>query len=173
MPKNKKMLKCCWCVFLGCIIVFSLISCGGKSGTASRAMTKKLPNGGMVDGPRSIENVEKNFALLMPRLAYFYASSQKENPAMQGMIELLCNVDAKGTVTYVNMGKSTVKDPVCIEEILTALSNHQFDAWDEGKGETVIVYPILFTSGTEETIHGKNETEKTDTNKTGNDFLTW
>ena len=68
----------------------------------------------------------------------------QDNPDLEGTIELLFDVNDKGIVTYVNMGKSTIGDPVFIEEVLTAVSNHEFDVWGKGKEKTEVVYPLTF-----------------------------
>ncbi len=135
-------------VFLLCAAAcfFMYNSCNSKTGSSGGPSVKKLANGGEVSGPRSAENIEKNIAILMPRLNHYYLKKLEENPGLQGTIELIFDVDADGSVIYVNLGKSTVKDPVFEDEVLAALSNHTFDVWTQGKDKTEVIYPLTFTS---------------------------
>ena len=146
-------VACCLCAF----------SCNNKTVSTSSSQLKKLPNGGEVSGPRSVENIEQQIGMLVPRLQYFYQKELKENPSLGGTIELIFEVDADGSVMYVNMGKSTLKAPVFEDEILTALSNHTFGAWKQGKDKTYVVYPMTFTP------EKKEETAK-DTGGSESDF---
>ncbi len=140
-----KNIRICVLLFLAAAFLFGSISCNSKTGTSKGPSLKKLSNGGEVRGPRSAENIEKNIGILRPRLDHYYKNHLEENPELQGTIELIFDVDAKGKIVYVNIAKSTVKAPLFEEEILTALSNHAFDEWDQGKDRTEVIYPLTFT----------------------------
>lgn len=146
-------VACCLCSF----------SCNKKTVATGSSQIKKLSNGGEVTGPRSVENIEQQIGMLVPRLQYFYQKELKENPSLEGTIELIFEVDANGSVMYVNMGKSTLKSPLFEEAILTALSNHTFGAWREGKDRTYVVYPMTF-------IPEKREETGGDTGGSESDF---
>lgn len=140
-------MKCAHSVF--CIVIVTAISlaglsCNSKTGSSESAF-KRLPNGGEVNGPRSVENIEKSMTLLMPRLLHFYNKRLKSNPDLKGTLELILDINADGTVNYVNLSKSTLKDPEFEEEVLTAFSIHTFGEWTQGKGKTEVIYPLIFT----------------------------
>ncbi len=141
------IMKCIHTVILAVvftIILFGGPACNSKSGS-SESQFKRLPNGGEVNGPRSVENVEKNIALLLPRMQHFYKKYLKTNPELQGTIELIMDIDADGTVNYVNLAKSSLKHPEFEEEVLTAFSIHVFDEWTQGRDKTEVIYPLTFT----------------------------
>jgi len=119
-----------------------MVSCAGIQ---EGSLFKKLPNGGEVNGPRSAENVEKNLQVLKPRLEFFYSKRIKRNPELQGIIEFIFDVDSKGNVTYASIGKSSTRDPDFNDEVLTALSNHKFDEWTQGRDKTEVIYPYTFS----------------------------
>lgn len=127
------------------VCCFSILSCNTKTGKGA-TFFKRLQNGGEVNGPRTVENVEKNIGILMPRLQHYYNKRLKTNPELQGMIQVILDVDYKGTILYVNIGKATTKDPEFEEQILIAISNHSFDEWEGVKEKTEVIYPLTFVS---------------------------
>ena len=127
---------------MSCILI---ISCGGATATKGEENFKKLPNGGEVNGPRSIENIEDNFKMLVPRFEYFHKKRLRINPDLKGTIEFVIDIDANGDVFYSSIGKSTTNDPDFDDEILHAISLHKFGKWTGGKGKTEVIYPFSFS----------------------------
>ncbi len=143
------------------LIVFGyifLISCS-NAGKAGMTVNKKMTNGGEINGPRSIENIEENMKILEPRLLFFYEKQLKKNPELKGSIEFIFDIDEKGYVISAGIGKHTTDDPEFETKILQAISNHSFGKWNEGKGNTEVIYPLTFA--TEKAVEKKtaNETE--------------
>ena len=129
-------------VTVGFLALLFIVSCAGVQ---DRTLFKKLPNGGEVNGPRSVENIEKNLQVLKPRLEFFYSKRIKRNPDLQGVIEFIFDVDSKGNVTFASIGKATTRDPDFNDEVLAALSNHKFDEWTQGRDKTEVIYPYTFS----------------------------
>ena len=123
----------------------SLMSCGGKTVKKGEGYFKKLPNGGEINGPRSIENIDANIKMLLPRFEYYYNKRLRINPDMQGTVELIFDIDANGNVFYSTIGRSTTNDPDFNDEILHAVTSHKFGRWPQGKGKTEVIYPFTFT----------------------------
>lgn len=106
---------------------------------------KKLPNGGEVNGPRTIENIEQHLKMLQPRFDFFYKKHKKLQPSLEGTIELIFEIDAKGNVFYFDIGNSTTKAPEFEDEILNAVANHKFGTWNQGKETTEVIIPLEFS----------------------------
>ena len=123
----------------------SLMSCGGSTVKKGEGNFKKLPNGGEVNGPRSIVNIEANIKMLIPRFEYFYKKRLKINPDLEGTVEFFFDIDAKGNVIYSTIGKSSTNDPDFNDEVLHAITLHKFGEWTQGKGKTEVIYPYTFT----------------------------
>ena len=104
-----------------------------------------MPNGGEVNGPRSVENIEENIQMLVPRFEYFYKKRLRINPDLKGTMEFVIDIDANGDVFYSSIGKSTTNDPDFDDEILHAISLHKFGKWTGGKGKTEVIYPYSFS----------------------------
>lgn len=135
-------------LFLILILVInsiSLMSCGGSTVKKGEGNFKKLPNGGEVNGPRSIVNIEANIKMLIPRFEYFYKKRLKINPDLEGTVGFFFDIDAKGNVVYSSIGKSTTNDPDFNDEVLHAITLHKFGEWTQGKGKTEVIYPYTFT----------------------------
>ena len=135
-------------LFLIIILVISsisLMSCGGSTVKKGGSNFKKLQSGGEVNGPRSIENIEANIKMLIPRFEYFYNKRLKINPDLEGTIEFIFDVDAKGNAFYSTIGKSSTNDPDFNDEVLHALTLHKFGEWTQGNGKTEVIYPYTFT----------------------------
>lgn len=132
-------------LLVGLISTIAIISCGGSTVKKGEGNFKKLPNGGEVNGPRSIENIDANIKMLIPRFEYFYSKRLKINPDLQGTIEFILDIDANGNVIYSSIGKSSTNDADFDDEILHAVSLHKFGEWTQGKGETEVIYPFTFT----------------------------
>ncbi len=149
-------------------LLFTLL-CSSSNKTKS-AMLKKLPNGGEIDGPRSVENIENAMKVLKPRFNYIFKKYQKTKPDIAGTLQLYLDIDSKGNAKYVYIEKSTIKDPLFEEEVLIALSNHNYGEWREGRGKTIVVYPLQFgeandvkkNEGAEDKINNKLENESND-----------
>ena len=123
----------------------SLMSCGGSTVKKGEGNFKKLPNGGEINGPRSIVNIEANIKMLIPRFEYFYKKRLKINPDLKGTIEFFFDIDAEGNVIYSTIGKSSTNDPDFNDEVLHAITLHKFGEWTQGKGKTEVIYPFTFT----------------------------
>jgi hypothetical protein len=133
-----------------------MLSCN-QAEKSTEVVNKKLPNGGEVNGPRSVENIETHLSQLKPRFDFFYQKYKKIRPELKGIIELVFEIDSKGNVYYFDIGNSTTKDPEFEDEILHALSNHKFGAWAGGKGATEVIYPLQF--GMEENLDNSEQEE--------------
>ena len=112
---------------------------------APKVVNKKLPNGGEVNGPRSIENIDIHIKQLQPRFDFFYKKHKKLNPDLEGIIELIFEIDEKGNVFYFEIATSTTKAPEFEDEILHAVANHKFGEWTAGKGNTEVIIPLKFS----------------------------
>jgi hypothetical protein len=121
------------------------MSCGGYTVKKGEGNFKKLPNGGEVNGPRSIVNIEANIKMLIPRFEYFYKKRLRINPDLEGTVGFFFDIDAKGNVIYSTIGKSTTNDPDFNDEVLHAITLHKFGEWTQGKGKTEVIYPYTFT----------------------------
>ena len=135
-------------LFLIHVLAFSsisLMSCGGKTVKKGEGYFKKLPNGGEINGPRSIENIEANIKMLMPRFEYYHNKRLRINPDLHGTIELIFDIDAYGNVFYSTIGKSSTNDPDFNNEVLHAVTLHKFGEWPQGKGKTEVIYPFTFS----------------------------
>ena len=130
-----------------CLVINSifLMSCGGSTVKKGEGNFKKLPNGGEVNGPRSIVNIEANIKMLIPRFEYFYKKRLKINPDLEGTVGFFFDIDANGNVVYSSIGKSTTNDPDFNDEVLHAITLHKFGEWTQGKGKTEVIYPYTFT----------------------------
>lgn len=127
------------------ISFFLILSCGGATVKRGEDYIKKLPNGGEVNGPRSIENIEENIQMLVPRFNHFFKKRLRINPDLKGTIEFILDIDADGEVIYSSIGKSTTNDPDFDDEILHAISLHKFGEWTQGRGKTEVLYPYTFS----------------------------
>lgn len=127
---------------ISCVLI---LSCGGDTVKKGEGNFKKLPNGGEVNGPRSIENIEENIEMLVPRFEYFYKKRLRINPDLKGTMEFVIDIDANGDVIYSSIGKATTNDPDFDDEILHAISLHKFGQWTQGRGKTEVIYPFTFS----------------------------
>ena len=78
-------------------IVFFALSCKQAEQSAD-VVNKKLSNGGEVNGPRSIENIEQHLKQLQPRFDFFYKKHKKLQPDMEGTIQLIFEIDENGEI---------------------------------------------------------------------------
>lgn len=132
-------------LLIAVISCFLLLSCGGGAGKKGEGNFKKLSNGGEVNGPRSVENIEENFKMLVPRFEHFYKKRLRINPDLKGSMEFIIDIDADGNVFYSSIGKSTTNDPDFDDEILHAITLHKFGRWTEGREKTEVIYPFTFS----------------------------
>ena len=146
---------------ISCVL---LLSCGGATVKKGEGNFKKLPNGGEVNGPRSVENIEENFKMLVPRFEYFFKKRLRINPELKGTVQFVLDIDANGDVIYSSIGKSTTNDPDFDDEILHAISLHKFGQWTQGRGKTEVIYPFSFSQeGAAEEKVKPPETKPTET----------
>lgn len=102
--------------------------------------------GGMVKGPRSVENVQANMERFLPRLYYLYAEARGPDTSLHGTVFLRMEVDRKGQFTYVGVHSSTLQNEEFEDLLVAGLLEGAFDEWTEGRDNTDIIYPIAFTA---------------------------
>jgi len=134
-----------------CVAVFSvvwvalLVACAGRASTAGYEEVR-FGNGGLVKGPRTVENVKKNIERMLPRFYYLYAEARGPDSSMEGTVHVRMEIDAKGRPGYVGVHATTLDREGFEDLLIAAIAQSTFDEWTEGRGITEIIYPIHFTS---------------------------
>ncbi len=102
--------------------------------------------GGIVRGPRSVENVKANMERFLPRLYYLFAEARGPDTSLHGTVYLRMEVDRKGQFAYVGVHSSTMNNEQFEDLLAAGLLEGSFDEWTEGRDNTDIIYPISFTA---------------------------
>jgi len=116
--------------------------CGGST-TKSGYAEVTFENGGMVRGPRTVENVKANMQRIMPRIYYLYSEALGPDSSLEGTVHLRMEIDAKGRPGFLGIHASTLNNEELEDLILAAIMESTFDQCKEGRGFTEIIYPVV------------------------------
>jgi hypothetical protein len=116
-----------------------------STGSAKTYPEEKFGDGGMKKGPRTIENIESNVNLILPRIYYLYSQSYSGQHGNEGIVQAWFEVNADGKIRYASIFKTTLKDEVFEDLIEATLIETTFDKWKQGNHKTEIIYPLSFT----------------------------
>jgi hypothetical protein len=140
------MMKVCWrngALSVG-VVALLLAMCAGQ---ASVRTHKEITfgNGGLVKGPRTVENVKENMERMLPRLYYLFAEARGPDSSMEGTVHVRMEIDGNGRAGYVGIHATTLDREGFEDLLVAAIAESRFDEWTQGRGVTEIVYPIYFT----------------------------
>jgi hypothetical protein len=116
-----------------------------SAGLAKTFPEEKFGDGGMKKGPRSLENIENNVNLILPRIYYLYSQSFSGQHGNEGIVKVWFEVNADGKIRYVSIFKTTLKDEVFEDLIEATMIETTFDRWKKGNHKTEAIYPLSFT----------------------------
>jgi hypothetical protein len=129
---------------LGGALGAMLFSCSPADWRPVGYTEESFGDGGMKKGPRTVTNIVGNMNIVMPRLHYLYSEARVREPALEGTVHMLMDVDWKGHITYVSVFKTTLNDEIFEDVLEATLIDHSFTKWRRGKKRTEIIYPLEF-----------------------------
>lgn len=129
-------------VLVLCTVTAALLGCAGSK--AGVYQDHPFGEGGLVRGPRTIENVKTNMVRIMPRLLYLYAEALGPDSSLQGIVHVRMDILPDGETGYVGVHSSTMQSETFEDLLVAALMESRFDEWQDSRDKTEVIYPVEF-----------------------------